>query len=515
MQETRRRKQMTSLVVDDLNVDSSANQTNSDIDQALLERPANPGFSRIAGILGKDRRGLPAGAGTGLTSSFGGRTKTGAGDQIGTGFSRTKDEILLRSGSSDEAVMAESSWQIGRQVFFPYIVAGLGMVGAGVVLNLVKQWKVFVEVSQIVILVPALLGLKGNLEMTLASRLSTHANLGNMESKYEQMSLAGGNLALTQIQAVVVGFLSSIFAIVLNLILRGQLEVNHALLLITSSVLTASFASLILGCLVIGVIVLSKSYQINPDNVATPIAGSLGDLTTVIILAGVSTMLYRHMDNPHYLWMMPLLLGLVVLLLPIWFIVARRNKHTRDVLYNGWTPVIGAMVISSFGGLVLDHTIVRFEGIAMFQPVINGIGGNLVAIQASRMSTALHQVSVPGVLPTEDVKSCQDPCSSLCGTNAGARSAKVLLAMVVPGQLIFAFAIWLIHYGEWTITFSFIASYLLAALIQVALLLYTANWLVVWLWMQGIDPDNSSIPYLTAIGDLSGSLLLALAFYVQ
>lgn len=36
-----------------------------------------------------------------------------------------------------------------------------------------QHWDVFRIVSEIFILVPALLGLKGNLEMTLASRLST------------------------------------------------------------------------------------------------------------------------------------------------------------------------------------------------------------------------------------------------------------------------------------------------------------------------------------------------------
>ena len=37
----------------------------------------------------------------------------------------------------------------------------------------VQHWEVFHKVTEIFILVPALLGLKGNLEMTLASRLST------------------------------------------------------------------------------------------------------------------------------------------------------------------------------------------------------------------------------------------------------------------------------------------------------------------------------------------------------
>lgn len=38
----------------------------------------------------------------------------------------------------------------------------------------------------------------------------------------------------------------------------------------------------------------------------------------------------------------------------------------------------------------------KFYGIAVFNPVMNGVGGNLVAVQASRLSTALHQLGKPG-----------------------------------------------------------------------------------------------------------------------
>jgi solute carrier family 41 len=53
------------------------------------------------------------------------------------------------------------------------MVAGAGLVAAGALLENVQNWQLFIHVPETFVLCPALLGLKGNLEMTLASRLST------------------------------------------------------------------------------------------------------------------------------------------------------------------------------------------------------------------------------------------------------------------------------------------------------------------------------------------------------
>ena len=53
--------------------------------------------------------------------------------------------------------------------------------------------------NEIFTLVPALLGLKGNLEMTLASRLSTQVNCGLIHDKKTTTSAVIGNFALIQV----------------------------------------------------------------------------------------------------------------------------------------------------------------------------------------------------------------------------------------------------------------------------------------------------------------------------
>ncbi|KAM7126149.1 solute carrier family 41 member 3 isoform 4-T4 [Molossus nigricans] len=394
----------------------------------------------------------------------------------------------------------ETALSIGFQVTVPFMFAGLGLSGAGILLNYFQHWAVFVEVKDLLTLVPSLVGLKGNLEMTLASRLATaiskflqpstpcpviylwapagtftqrkmapvwvlQANTGQIDDPREQHRVINSNLALIQVQATVLGLLAAVVALLLGAVSRGELDFAKVELLCASSVITAFLASFALD-----------------SRFLTPLV----------------------------------CIGFMVLT-PVLIVIAKQNPPIVKILKFGWFPIVLAMVFSSFGGLILNKTISKeqYKGMAIFTPIICGVGGNLVAIQTSRISTYLHMWSTPGVLPLWMKKFWPNPCSTFCTSEINSMSARVLLCLVIPSHLIFFSVIYLVEGHSVPNGKTFVVFYLLAGLIQVTILLYLAEVMVRLIWHQALDPDNHCIPYLTGLGDLLGTGLLALCFLIS
>lgn len=145
------------------------------------------------------------------------------------------------------------------------------------------------------------------------------------------------------------------------------------------------------------------------------------------------------------------------------------------------------------GGLVLESAVERFDNFAVFQPIINGIGGNLVSVQASKISTMLHQSSIMGILPPHG-SIFEWPWRALFKGGLSlpfffcyvakfpvisvpyAKTARILLAMSIPGQIIFSYVAHFIHTSDPSISIPFEVSYLCASTIQVSTSFFFSLW---------------------------------------
>ncbi|NWH41922.1 S41A1 protein, partial [Chloropsis hardwickii] len=369
---------------------------------------------------------------------------------------------------------------------------------------ILQHWDVFKYVTEVFILVPALLGLKGNLEMTLASRLSTAVSVQG--AGQGQGHLTWGGLCVWVVQATVVGFLASIAAVVFGWIPDGHFSLDHAVLLCASSVATAFIASLVLGMIMIGVIIGSRRMGINPDNVATPIAASLGDLITLALLSGISWGLYKELGEEQQKALVSALLSF----LPLPSLLLKSGIEVKNSL-SYITPSPGTSRPAGCWEELLEVSVPCPE--CCLCPA--GVGGNLVAVQASRISTYLHMSGEPGDSPGTAPRKCPSPCSTFFSPGRfqlgflscacaflGCACAFLGCACAFLGCacafLGCASVFWVVPVPFW----------------GVLILLYIADWMVHWMWGRHLDPDNFSIPYLTALGDLLGTGLLALSFHV-
>jgi solute carrier family 41 len=257
--------------------------------------------------------------------------------------------------------------------------------------------------------------------MNLSARLSTAANIGDLDNRRVRRTLIFGNLSLLQVQALLVSAVAAVLSFVLGIMMgpttaeptddsptktvalhllkfaisrrrpkyhppkapRGG--VREFFIVLTSALFSASASSLILGSFMCSLVMLCRKLQLNPDNIAPPVASALGDLLTLTLLGLISTAVYSISNG---------LLAVVLLALLATFLfclfTTLRNPLVRPIIAQGWTPLLGAMAISSGAGIVLDKFVSLYDSFGMLSIVVGGIPGSVGSIYISRLSTTLH-----------------------------------------------------------------------------------------------------------------------------
>jgi len=285
-------------------------------------------------------------------------------------------------------------------------------------------------------------------------------------------------------------------------------------MVITSTAMSAAcISAILLGSFMCFLVVLCRKLSRDPDNIAPPIASCLGDLVTLTLIGIMSTLLILGVGT-----LVPfLVIGVVVLWTIACAYVALQNEHVRPLLKEGWSPLLGAMVITSGSGIVLDLFVSRYVGYALLAVAFGGVPGGTGSIFVSRLSTAWHASVAASGTPRDNppLDSVEVPITQSSHPRHRHEPSPrvvmlVLLFVAMPVGLVYFLILSLTGWLATSFAFSMLALFFLC--IAITLSLVVGYFITDYLSKHEYDPDVYALPIHSAIMDLFGQVLLVSCF---
>jgi mgtE-like transporter len=168
-----------------------------------------------------------------------------------------------------------------RQSLPLLIILGLAEMFTGGILS--SMATMFKNTPGLIVIVPAIIGLRGNINAALGSRLGSAAHLGliDVEKVFnkETKENVKASIVLSVATALLLGFLGWTTSIALGC------HVN-VLVLIAVTLIAGTLAGLILAFITVGIVIVAFRKGLDPDNITGPFLATIGDIVTVICLFG-------------------------------------------------------------------------------------------------------------------------------------------------------------------------------------------------------------------------------------
>jgi len=176
----------------------------------------------------------------------------------------------------DHLLRYASVWGIVREALPFELACTAGGVFAGIIL--VRMVDEIEMIPGLIVLVPAILDMRGNISCTLGSRLGSAVHLGlisKIERNPELINNVTGSLMLSLIMSIVLGVLAHLMTVAFGMPSAG------ILLLVLIAVISGVSSGVILSILAVVITIGAFKHGIDPDNVTTPAIGTLGDVVTM------------------------------------------------------------------------------------------------------------------------------------------------------------------------------------------------------------------------------------------
>ncbi|MDQ3991658.1 MAG: magnesium transporter [Actinomycetota bacterium] len=380
-----------------------------------------------------------------------------------------------------------------RQGFAALVTASLGNLVAGLTLGSITG--TLEMLPGLIVLVPAAIGMRGNIFGALGSRLGTSIHAGLFEASRRRQGILYQNVYAATLLTVAISVALGILARTLSLAFGAPSISLFDLVLI--SLLGGAISSVFVGAFTVALSVQAYRRGWDLDSVAAPLITAAGDIVTIPSLF-LATFAVRVEAISTALAVVSILLAVVATVRGLSTALAAARRVVRQSL-----PVLVlAGSVDILAGLVIDSRLehfLEFQVFLVLLPPFLADAGALGAILSSRLSSKLHLgVVTPRGLPER--------------------------AAVLDATIILLFSLWIFALvgaaadlvarifnfnspGDLVV----VGVSLLAGVMSTCVAIGVAYYAAVVTSRRGLDPDNYGIPLITSSMDFAGVIALVVA----
>jgi mgtE-like transporter len=384
-----------------------------------------------------------------------------------------------------------------RQGFVALLVGALTSFVAGITLaNITDTLR---ELPGLLILIPAVLGMRGTIFGAIGARLGTSTHAGLFEVSRDRAGVLRQNMFVgitsTLYSSLYLACLAKLAALAFNLPSISFLK------FVTISVVGGVLDSAIILFLTIFLAIVSFRRGYDLDAVSTPVVTAAADMTTVPLLF-LATLLTKVGWVNTTLAILGIVFGLYAL---------ARGALTdlpaaKRIFFEMASVIVLTPLLDILAGTLVEARLERFTavpGLLLLIPPFIATAGSLGGILSSRLSSKL-QLGLISARGMPEVLAYLDATLTVAFAvvvfsfiGALGLGYSVLADKANPGAIVMIFGT------------------LLAGMMAVAIAIPVSYYIAVGTTRLGWDPDNFSVPWITSVMDLSGTIvfLAALAIF--
>jgi mgtE-like transporter len=348
----------------------------------------------------------------------------------------------------------------------------------------------------LLLLVPAAIGLRGNVFGSLGNRVSTAIHAGELQLRVRRSTVLGQNVMAAG--ALTVGM--SFVLVLLTSVISVGLGLWHTIGLADLTLVSVgggALASLPVLAATLGLAAGAVRFGWDLDNVTAPLVSTLGDVLTLPALWLATGLLGLGIVTSGIGWV---LAGVAVGTLVAG--VATELPHLRRIVRTSLPVLMLAGLVSGLAGVALERRLGTFSALPallILVPAHLSSAGALGGILSGRLSSKiLLGLAPPTAMPSRAAREDLGFVAALSvpvfvANGAGAHVVAGLLGENSPGL------------------FKLIAASLLGGLAAMVVVLVIAYYGTIAAVRADIDPDTYGIPLVSSTVDLVGALTLIVA----